>query len=414
MKKMKEYQFHYGIKARMYPSLEQERKAENYGHAARFAYNKIKGTNDELYELRKTSLYIKPISERIKYLKNRISSAREMKNAFPFLQEVPSHIIENEKRHYSQAWDSFKRGNARKPAFHKKNDTFSFSVNPSYPATATSMNACNGCYIIDERHVQVEGIGTVKVRFSKKLIKRLLERTAETRLGTFTVTKDSTGKYYLGIQLASDEPFVELYAKTGKKAGIDLNIENFLTDSDGTVVENPRFLERSERHLKKQQRKLSKMAARAKKDGRKLSESRNYQKQRKKVAAIHKHISNQREDFHHQTAVYELKNHDEVYAENLKVKNLMKNHCLAKAITDVSWRKFLVIMKEKASLRTRTFRLVDPKNTTQTCHNCGYVLSGEEKIDTTIREWNCPCCGKHNLRDCNAALNILSKGTGTP
>ena len=412
MKKMKDYQYHYGIKARMYPSLAQEQNSFVYGSAAHFSYNKVKGVKDEIYNLKKTTVYIKPIADRIDYLQRSISSAREMKNAFPFLQEVPSHVIENAKRNYQKAWDNYKRGNAKIPAFHKKSNSFSFSVNPSYPASATSMNDSNGCYIIDERHVQIEGLGVVKVRFSKKLIKRLLARTAETRLGTFTVTKDATDKYYLSIQLASDEPFVENYPKTERKAGVDLNIENFLTDSDGHVINNPKFLKQSEKHLKQEQRKLSKKAARAKKEGRKLSESKNYQKQRKKVAAIHNHIANQRKDFLHKTAAYELKSHDEVYAENLNVKSMIKDHSYAKEIGDAGWRLFLSIMKEKAALRGRIFKTVNPKDTTQTCHCCGYVLAGDERIDTTVRVWDCPNCGEHHLRDYNAAINTLKRGEG--
>lgn len=414
MKTMASYKYHYAIKGRLYPSLKQKETIKIYGGADRFIGNRLVAVDREIYQLKKVGIYVRVIDERLAELKESVSSAKELKRRIPFLNDVNVDVINNAIKKHKTAWKNYYEGRAGIPVLHKKSEEYSFAVNPHYNGSSKSMNDCSGCYFIDENHLVIAGLGKIKVKFSKKMVKALLSRTAETRMGTFTVSHTSDGKCYVSIALASDEPFVAHYAKTGRKAGIDLNIENFLTDSDGTVIKNPRFLEKSERHLKKQQRKLSKMAARAKKEGRSLLESKNYQRQKQKVAAIHKHITNQRDDFLHRVAVYELKNHDKVYAENLKVKNLMKNHCLAKAITDVSWRKFLVIMKEKASLRTRTFGLVDPKNTTQTCHNCGYVLSGEEKIDTTIREWDCPCCGKHHLRDYNAALNILSKGAGTP
>lgn len=145
-----------------------------------------------------------------------------------------------------------------------------------------------------------------------------------------------------------------------------------------------------------------------KKDKRKYYECKNYQDQRLKVAKIYKRVSNQRKDFYNVLANNLVKNHDYIFAEDLKIKNMIKNHKLAKAISDSGWRSFLVILEWTAIKRNRTFILVDPKNTTQMCSVCGVI--SDEKIILGIEEWTCPNCGKHHIRDINAAINIKSKG----
>ena len=410
MKKMKDYKNHYAIQGRLYPSLEQKRTIKRYGGSARFVYNRLVAINNEIYLLKKALIYLSFIVARIAYLKESISSAKNIRNSAPFLYDINIDVIDNAIKNYNTAWKNHKERHTGIPTFHKKSEDYSYSVNPHYNKDSVSMNDCSGCYVVDKNHVVIAGLGVVKVKFSPKMIKALLSRTAETRLGTFTVSHDATGKYYVSINIASDTPFVEPYEKTGKKAGVDLNLRNFLTDSDDHEIENLKPLRKAEKHLKQQQRKLSKKAERAKKEKRELSESKNYQKQKLKVAKIHKHIANQRDDLHQRAAVYELKNHDVVYAEDLKVKNMLKNHNLAKAISDTGWRTFLILMQEKANLRGRKFELVPPRNTTQTCSDCGYVLKDGEQIDLTVEHWNCPNCGKYHKRDHNAAINILNKG----
>ena len=407
---MSQYKHHYAIQGRLYPSLEQKNTIKRYGGSARFVYNRLVAVNYEIYLLKKVLLYISFITERILFLKESISSTQNIRNSAPFLDEINTDVINNAIKNYNTAWKNYREHRSGIPTYHKKSENYSYAVNPHYKGTSKGMNDCSGCYIVDKNHIVVAGLGIIKVKFSPKMIKALLSRTAETRLGTFTVSHDATDKYYVSINLASDTPFVEPYDKTNKKAGIDLNLRNFLTDSDGHEIENLKPLKKSEKHLKKQQRKLSKRADRAKKEGRNLKDSKNYQKQKLKVAKIHKHIANQRDDLQQKAAVYELKTHDEVYAENLKVKNMLKNHKLAKAISDTGWRSFLTIMDEKAKLRSRKFALVSPRNTTQTCSNCGYILTGDEQIDLSVEVWDCPYCGEHHLRDYNAARNILNKG----
>ncbi len=116
-----------------------------------------------------------------------------------------------------------------------------------------------------------------------------------------------------------------------------------------------------------------------------------------------------RDSFQHILSAALIKNHDLVAAEELRSKNLLKNHALAMSISDAGWRSFLSKLEYKAKLYGRIFITVDPKNTTQTCSTCGHVMSGENKLNLKDREWLCPKCGTHHIRDVNAAKNILSK-----
>lgn len=120
-------------------------------------------------------------------------------------------------------------------------------------------------------------------------------------------------------------------------------------------------------------------------------------------------IMSRRDSFQHILSVALIKNHDLVAAEELRSKNLLKNHALAMSISDTGWRSFLSKLEYKAKLYGKIFITVDPKNTTQTCSACGHIMSGEQKLTLKDREWICPKCGTHHIRDVNATKNILSK-----
>ena len=261
----------------------------------------------------------------------------------------------------------------------------------------------------DSKHVLVPKLGRLRVKGSHQ---RILARSAETRIGTVTIIKDAIGSFFLSMQLASDAPFVTMSKQTNRQVGIDLNTENFLTSSDGQVIANPRYYRTIKGRLAKAQRILSRRARRAKKEHRSLRESRNYQKQRLLVAKIHTQIFSRRRAFLHQLSTTLIKNHDLVVAEELRSKNMLKNHALAMSIADVGWRTFLEMLTYKAKLYGRQFITVNPKNTTQTCHDCGFVMGtgSTKKLTLADREWICPKCHVHHIRDHNAAQNILTKG----
>lgn len=416
MKTMKQLTYHMGLCVRAYPSDRQNQIICKNAGVNRFVYNRLVAVNREMYELAKTALFSQADRDRLTYLKSAYSTTTDMRNAIPFLNDpdIDGYSIANAKRDYQTAWNQYRKvPTTGVPTFKRRTNRYSYGTNCHYASSLSSniVGLFEGSVrFLDKTHILLPILGRIRIKGSKKRITALLERSDFTRIGTVRVTIDECGNCFLSITLASDTPFHDPYPQTGKAVGINMNLSNFLTDSDGTVVDAPRYLKKSEKKLKKEQRKLSRMYESAEKDNRKLSESKNYQKQRQKLAGIHKHVANQRKDFIRRVADMEVKNHDYLFAEDLKVRNLLKNHRLAKAISDSGWRMFLTQLEWCASKNGRIYILVNPKNTTQTCSSCGYVCTGDDHIALGVEEWTCPECGTHHIRDLNAAINIKNAG----
>jgi putative transposase len=202
--------------------------------------------------------------------------------------------------------------------------------------------------------------------------------------------------YY--AQFSINVPNEEHVAPTGKSSGIDVGLESFYTDSNGAKVENPRNLRKSEHKLKRLQRRLSK----------KRKGSKNKEKARKRLARKHLKVSRQRKDFAVKTARCVVKSNDFVAVEDLKVRNMVKNHRLAKSISDASWRQFRTWLEYYGRKFGRVVVAVDPAYTSQVCSACGCLPSVKKGLGD---RWHaCENCGFETDRDHNAALNILSRG----
>ena len=410
MYQMRDMPYIIGLQAKLYLGNRNKQIVAVNDGASRYVYNHLVATGNELYHLKKYAPYVPWANERINYLKSVMDSAG-IKNAAPFLYErnVDSSTINNAIKNYNTAWKNRKERHTGVPTFHKKSERQSYQTCNHYKSGAAYMND-GSTRFVGKKHIVLPLLGKVRIGVSKKLIDALLEHADlyETRIGTATISRDAVGEYWVSLKIGSVHPFKEAIRKTGSVIGIDLNLENFLTDSNNNVVDNPRFLKTMEHKLTKQQRVLSRRAERAKRENRSLSTSKNYQKQRRKVAYTHRKIARQRKDFHHSIAKSMVESQDLIVAEDLKVRNMKRNHKLAKAISDVGWRSFLGILNQKAGMYDRELILIDPRNTTQTCSACGYILTGEEKLTLSDREWVCPKCGVHHHRDHNSAVNILN------
>lgn len=198
------------------------------------------------------------------------------------------------------------------------------------------------------------------------------------------------------------------YPKADAAIGIDLGIADFAILSTGQKIDNNRFTSKMESKLKREQRKLSRRALRADQKGILLLDAKNYQKQKRKVARLHEKVMNQRHDFLNKLSTDIIKNHDVICIEDLNTKGMLRNHKLAKNISDVSWSRFVTQLHYKADWYGREIVQIDKWfPSSQICSECGHA-DGKKTLD--IREWTCPVCLAHHDRDINASINILTEG----
>lgn len=411
MRTVAEMPYHIGLKIKLYPSDGQKHLIAVNAGVSRAVYNHLVACGNEKYRLSKAVSSVPVYQDRMDYLASVTGDVRNIKNALPYLYEkdVDEQAIANAVKNYKIAWKNRKERHTGVPTFKRKSYELSYQTNAHYYKNPKPGKESNVRFE-DETHVTLPKLGRIRIGGSKKRIRTLMERTCDTRIGAICISRDAVGEYWASFSIASEEPFREALPETGAFHGIDLNLIELVNDSDGNAAANMRYRVKSEQSLRKNQKKLSRMAERAKQERRSLSTSCNYQKQRRKLASIHRKVERQRAEYLHVLSRQEVENQDFIAAEDLKVRNMLKNHRLAKAIADASWRKFLTMLQYKGILYGKTVILVPPRNTTQTCSQCGYVMKGEERLTLSDREWTCPNCRVVHKRDTNAAQNILSRG----
>ena len=239
------------------------------------------------------------------------------------------------------------------------------------------------------------------VRFAKS-------REVKGRIIRATIRQNPSGKYFVSILVETD---VQSLEKTESSIGIDLGITDFAILSDGRKIDNNKFTSKMEKKLKREQRKLSRRALNAKNKGISIIDAKNYQKQKIKVARMHERIMNQRHDFLNKLSTDIIKNHDIVCIEDLNTKGMLRNHKLAKSISDVSWSAFVSKLEYKAKWYGKTIVKISrwfPSS--QICSGCGHQ-DGKKSLE--IRDWTCTVCHEHHNRDINASKNILTEGLRT-
>lgn len=411
MKSMSKLAYYFGLKMRIYPSTKQKQIIQVNSDISRTVYNKMVEIDQELYHLKQVKLPIVVIQARIVDLESR-KNARNMSNHYQYMQDkrIDSLTKANAIQNYQKAWKLYRKVHkAGTPNYHKKSYRQSYQTNCQYGKNKPMDMFRGSVRFIDKKHIRMPKLGKLRVSGSYR---RILDNKSDIRIGTVTISKDSADRYFVSMQLGSDTPFVKILPKTNSQIGIDLNTENFLTTSDCVIVDNPRYYRTIKHKLAKAQRTLSRRELRAKKENRSLRDSKNYQKQRYLVAKLHDKIRNQRKNFLNYLSMVLINNHDLIVAENLRSSNLLKNHALAMSISDVGWRSFLQKLEYKANLYGRIFITINPKNTTQMCHACKFVMGTDDTQKLTLkdRQWICPQCGAFHIRDHNASLNILDKG----
>ena len=351
---------------RIYPTKSQTTLLERTLEICRLVYNDTLALRKDAWEQEQRSISL--------YETNKILT--QWKRERPELKEVYAQVLQNVQVRVDLAFKSFfRRVKAGKkpgyPRFKGKGRYDSFTY-PQYG------------FKLDRDRLHLSKIGDVRV---------VLHRPIEGTIKTLTIRRSSTGKWYACFSVEyepSPLPQKEMVI------GVDVGLESFAPLSNGEKIENPRFFRTDEKALAKAQRKLSKAE--------KGTPER--KKARKNVARIHERIAHRRLDFAHQTSRRMVDQYGTIVFEDLNIKNMQKNHCLAKSIADVTWNLFITITENKAEEAGSRVILVNPRNTSQMCSRCGMIV----KKTLSDRVHTCPHCGLMMDRDQNAAINIMRLG----
>ena len=360
-------------KYRIYPNAEQEIVIQKTFGCCRFAFNRYLGKRIEMYKEDKSTFNYSDCSADMTTLKKELA----------WLKEIDSTALQSSLKDLDFAYQNFFRRvkNGEKPGFPRfksKRDS-----RKSYKSKTVGKNI-----ELFEKSIKLPKLGLVECRVSKQVRGRIISAT---------VSQNPSGKYYVSICCTDVE--IESFAKTGAVAGIDVGIKDFVITSDDSKFENHKYLTKSEKKLKREQRRLP----------RKPKGSQNRNKSRVKVALIHEKVANQRADFLHKLSTELVKQYDVICVESLKIKNMVKNHRLAKSISDVSWGEFLRQLEYKCEWYGKNLvKIPQFYASSQTCHVCGYKNIAVK--DLKVRSWICPECNTSHDRDINAAKNILNKG----
>ena len=362
MKQKRAYQY------RVYPTDEQKHLLARTFGCARFVYN---------WALRlRTDAYYKE-NKRIGYHEtSALLTQLKQQEEYAWLTEVSSVPTQQALRHLDKAFRNFFEGRAKYPMFKKRRNQQSAEYTTSaFKWDGTSLTLAKMTEPLD-------------IRWSRPL-------PDGAKPSTVTVTKDRANRYFVSILVEED---IKQLDPVEQSVGADLGLKEFVILSTGEVVGNPKFFHKDEKQLAKAQRRHAK----------KRKGSKNRAKARVKVAKIHARIADRRRDFLHQLSTRLIRENQTICIESLAVKNMVKNHSLAKAISDVGWSEFVSQLEYKAAWYGRTLVKIDKwYPSSKRCFDCGHVL---DSLSLDIRVWTCPECGVVHDRDLNAARNIHAVG----
>jgi putative transposase len=360
-------------KYRIYPNKTQKEFLDSQFGSCRFIYNYFLNQRQEHYLTHKDKIKAKELKS-LNYYDN-AGELTKLKKQFTWLKNSNSQTLQQSLRNLETAYSNFFRGHTKFPKYKSKHDKQSCII-PQF-------------FSLKDNKLYIPKV--------KSGIKIIISREIVGELCSVTISKTKTGKYYASILTEQENICL---SKKEVAIGLDLGIKDLITCSDGAKIENLKLLRKQTKKLSYLQRQLSK-----KKKG---SNSRN--KARLEVAKCHESISNCKKDYLHKTTTALIRENQTIVVEDLAVINMMKNHKLARAISECSWGEILRQLKYKSEWYGRNLIVINrffPSS--KMCSDCGYI---NQELTLKDREWVCPNCGTKHDRDINASINIKNSGLG--
>lgn len=297
----------------------------------------------------------------------------KLKKEYVFLKEANSQSLQHSCLNLKRAYDNFFNKRANFPSFKSKNKKNSISIPQFFK-------------IVDDK---------LYIPKLKIPIKFILHREIIGTIKSISITKTSSGKYYLNVFV---ERKIKKMSQNKNAVALDMGLITFAKLSNGDAIKNLRYLKKHEKRLKKTYKQLSK----------KQKRSKNFNKAKVKLAKLHEKVKNKRDDFLHKESLKIIRDNQTIIMEDLKVKNMIKNKKLSKSLSDASFYEFKRKIKYKALMYGREFIEVETfYPSTKRCSICGYK---NQDLEMHIRKWICPKCNTFHDRDYNAAINQLKIG----
>jgi len=369
-------------KIRIYPNLEQQLKIRmNFGYN-RFVWNQMLGMMISRYESNPKANFLS------EYTLDKLLPTLKME--YPWLKEAESTSLQATNHDLVEAYKKFFKEHCGFPKFKSR----------KYPKQSYTVKM--GIKAVTDHYLQLPKLGIVKTR----------GKIPSNKIRRATIKLSFTGKFYAVVLVDTE---VNKLDSTNKSVGIDMGVADLMITSDGIKYPTIRFDKLLARKKHYWEKRLARCRAQALKEiawdthnkvtePRELSDFKNYLKAKHMVAKYSEKVANQRSNYLHNLTKQLVEQYDVIKIEDLKTKNLLKNHKLARAIANQSWREIRRQLEYKCEWYSKQLVTVNPRKTSQICSTCGYD-DGKHTLD--IRQWMCPHCGTHHDRDINAAINIL-------